>query len=505
MSHTVTIRQNGSVVGVYTADGGRDIRSFLAGIGVYLDSPCGGRGKCKKCEVTVADAAVLACQTVIDRDLDVTLPDNAQMDIAGDETTSKHAVTHNLGVAIDIGTTTVVAHLHDLDSGERLASASGVNTQRVHGADVVSRIEYSITHGNGALTALIQSQIQGLIGSACASANAATTDIRRVVIAGNTIMQHLAAGFDPSGMGTAPFHPVSLFGGELAPFAGLNLAENAAIFYCPCPASYVGGDITAGYIACDLEHDAGPTVFIDIGTNGEISLKVGDKYYCCATAAGPAFEGAEIDCGMAATTGSISHLAWDNGLKITTIGGAEPDGLCGSGLLDALALLLDTGAVDESGRMLTPSEIGHAIARYIGVRNGKPAFVIDDARDVYVSSADVRRLQLAKAAIAGGIATLLRYADITVAQVRRFVLAGGFGSYMDKNSAARIGLYPREFLAVTQSLGNTAGDGASLVLASAEKRAELEHLITRCEYLELSTSGVFNDEFIENMEFPEGR
>ncbi|MDR2502612.1 MAG: ASKHA domain-containing protein [Oscillospiraceae bacterium] len=506
---SVKIIQGGAVLKTAEPQDGDNLLKLLGRSGVFLDAPCGGLGKCGKCKVRLSSGGeeVRACQTPADGVAEVHIPGEMKMEIAGDDGQiigGGQSKPGRLGVAIDVGTTTVVAHLTDMDSGARLASASGVNAQRPYGADVVSRIEFSAEYGHERLSALITEQINGLIAQACAKSGSDSRDIELVVIAGNTIMQHLAAGYSPVGMGTVPFRPVSLFGEFLPPWQGLPAGKDARVYYCPCVSSYVGGDITAGMLACGLEDDPGPTVFIDIGTNGEIAMKLGDKYYCCATAAGPAFEGAEISCGMAAVNGAVSHVNWDEEsgkLRTTVLGEAAPQGFCGSGLLDALSMLLITGAVDETGRMLSSEEIEHPIREHIGKLGGETVFFLDREREVYLSSRDVRKLQLAKSAIASGIQTLLITAGVANAQVRSFVLAGGFGSYMDKFSAAKIGLFPAEFLPITRSLGNTAGEGAAIALTQPDRRAVLERIDDKCEYIELSTSPIFNDEFVENMMF----
>ncbi|MDR3277252.1 MAG: ASKHA domain-containing protein, partial [Oscillospiraceae bacterium] len=283
---------------------GETVLQRLSAAGVFLDAPCGGRGRCGKCLVRLSSGGeeVRACQTVVDGGTDVYLPDEMKMKIAGQEPSAAAAAAAAgpLGVAIDIGTTTVVAHLTELATGARVATASGVNAQRPYGADVISRIEYSAAHGHGTLSRLIQAQLDGLIETALQKSGADKNDIHYIAIAGNTIMEHLAAGFSPVGMGTVPFEPVSLFGGELPAWDTLPAAKDAKIYFAPAISSYVGGDITAGMLYSKLGETRGPCVYIDIGTNGEIAMKLGEQYYCCATAAGPAFEGAEISKGMAA-------------------------------------------------------------------------------------------------------------------------------------------------------------------------------------------------------------
>jgi uncharacterized 2Fe-2S/4Fe-4S cluster protein (DUF4445 family) len=270
----------------------------------------------------------------------------------------------------------------------------------------------------------------------------------------------------------------------------------------PAVASYVGGDITAGMLASDLDNIEGTCVYLDIGTNGEIAMKVGDKYYCCATAAGPAFEGAEISKGMAAITGAVNHAQWVDGkLVLHTVGDAAPVGLCGSGLLDVLSIMLDTGVVDETGRLLGKDELDEPIASYAGQKDGKNVFWVSKENDVYMNSDDVRKLQLAKSAISAGIRTLMHHAGVEKADW--FLLAGGFGSYMDKSSGARIGMFPAEFVPVTRTMGNTAGEGAALTLCSEQARKTVEDICARCEYIELSESKYFNEVYIDEMMFPD--
>ena len=208
--------------------------------------------------------------------------------------------------------------------------------------------------------------------------------------------------------------------------------------------------------------------------------------------------------GMAAINGAVNHVKWDDGIKLSVIGECMPIGLCGSGLLDALALLLETGAVDETGRMLGAGEIDHEIKGNIGDINGKNVFWLTrEGEGVYMSASDVRKLQLAKSAIAAGIQTLLKHTGIGEEQVKTFVLAGGFGSFMDQYSAARIGLIPKSFLPIAQTLGNTAGEGAAIALSSEKARSALGDMRARCEYIELSSSPIFNEQFVEQMTFPE--
>ena len=408
-----------------------------------------------------------------------------------------------LGVAIDIGTTTIALHLTDMETNERLTTVSGINVQIPYGADVTSRIKYCAENGHGTLTKIIREQINAMIKEACSSTGMQTKNIEIVSIAANTIMQHLAAGYSPVDMGVAPFTPVSLFGEELPAWDDLPVAENATVYYTPAISAYVGGDITAGLMAAGFETIQDPAIFLDIGTNGEIVLKHKGTYYCCATAAGPAFEGAEITMGMAAVTGAVDHVKWKDGIEFSTIDNAKAVGLCGSGLLDMLAVLLDTGAVDETGRLdrdrywLT----GQKREDQIPGTEREPSTTGEDG--VYITAGDIRKLQLAKAAIAAGIQVLLHFAGVSEAEIKLLALAGGFGSYMDLNSAARIGLFPKSLLPAAKAFGNTAGEGAAMVLDQKDAGTRLDIIRAHCEYIELSTMTFFNDKFVDQMAFEE--
>ncbi|MDR2590491.1 MAG: ASKHA domain-containing protein, partial [Oscillospiraceae bacterium] len=295
-----------------------------------------------------------------------------------------------IGVAIDIGTTTVVVHLVEMKSGTRLATASRLNAQSPYGADITSRIQYCIENGHELLTRLIREQISSMIIEVCETSKVNYTDIESLSIAANTVMQHLVVGYSPNKMGVSPYKTTSLFGQMLPAWEGMPVNKNTMIYYTPSISAFVGGDITAGILAAGIDVAPEPALFIDVGTNGEIVLKNKGDYICCSTAAGPAFEGAEIDKGMIAEDGAIDHL-WlisNDQYNISVIGGGEPKGFCGSGLLDTLAMLLDTGAVDETGRLLKDS-------KYWLTKS-------DVGEGVYISASDIRKLQLAKAAIAAG-------------------------------------------------------------------------------------------------------
>jgi len=390
------------------------------------------------------------------------------------------------GIAIDIGTTTVVLYLIDITTGNKLATKSSINAQVPYGADVTSRIRYSKENGHEKLMLCIRQQISAMIYEACMSSGTKPESIKYICIAANTVMQHLAAGYSPVKMGAAPFPVESLFGEELPAWKELYVSDDTKIYYTPAISAYVGGDITAGLLAAGYEDITEPAIFLDIGTNGEIVLKHDNRYFCCATAAGPAFEGAEITMGMVAEDGAIDHVKWNNGIEYTQIGKGTPKGICGSGLLDTLAVLLENGVVDTTGRLKDN--------KYWLTGNEK-------TNGIFITAGDIRKLQLAKAAIAAGIQVLLHFAGVSETDIKMLALAGGFGSYMDLKSAARTGLFPSCMLPVAKAVGNTAGEGAILALNSGDIRKRLENIRSCCEYIDLSSMTFFNDKFVEQMTF----
>jgi len=493
---------------------GETLLDRISAENIFIDAPCGGKGSCGKCLVRLSPQGVqvLACRTYVDGDADIYLPEEMEMEILGSgetetlnfsDTPCRSTDKKKLGVAVDIGTTTVVAHLTDMTSGKRIATVSGVNAQRQFGADVISRIQYCADNGHIRLTKVIREQLENLIHNACKTSGESPGDITYISIAANSVMQHLCAGYSPVSMGVAPFDMLSNFGDEHPAWEGLHASKGAKVYYAPTISAYVGGDITAGLLAAGLKDTDCTTVYVDIGTNGELVMKLGKTYYCCATAAGPAFEGAEITMGMAAVSGAISRVSWDNGLKISVVGDKEPVGICGSGLLDSLAVLLETGAIDETGRLLDADEIEHEISELVEETDGENIFWLSKTgKGVHISSKDIRKLQLAKSAIAAGIETLIKQAGISEHEVKSFIIAGGFGSFMSPLSAAKIGLFPKKFLPITKTVGNTAGEGAALALLSPYARVALDDISDRSKHVELSISKIFNEAFIEHILFP---
>ena len=504
---TLTVLYNASTHTI-PAQEGQSILTALQTAGLAAtDSPCGGNGTCQKCRVNAEGLGeVLACQTPVTGDMTVTIPrPNAGAVVAdgGFARPFPHTPRPGLGLAVDIGTTTVVAHLYDLTSGALLGTRSGMNCQRPSGADVISRIRYTLDHSDGLdrLSVAIRGQVAGYLDDLCAAAGRSENEVTSVTIAANTVMEHIYAGLSPASIAVAPFTPASLFGAEYDG-ADLGLPKDCTVYLTPALAGYVGGDITAGLLASGASKAERPVLFLDIGTNGEIALGSAEEgFVCCAAAAGPAFEGGAISQGMTACDGAISAVEWDgNKLTLTVLGGGEAAGICGSGLVDALAVMLAIGAVDETGRLLPPDEAPEVALPYLTEdEDGRVSFRLTDT--VAVTEADVRQLQLAKAALVAGIQTLLDETGRSEDDIAALYLAGGFGNYIRKQSAAAIGLLPPSMTERILCAGNTAGQGAAAVLLSEPARRELDALPQNCRYLELSGHKKFNDFYIECMMF----
>ena len=531
----VTVIHNGRQTPLEAREG-ETLLAVLARGGFSVYAPCGGNGTCGKCLVHATGGLqgkkegdrYFACQTAVYGDATVTLSEAALA-----VQTAHQAVSYalspmvrsvrtaektlfyrenellcedapgarNLGLAADIGTTTVALYLCDSDTGEILQARGFANPQRTWGADVISRVD-KIMKDPAALE-LQKRALTDAINASSAEMLAAigeTTDaIRAAVLCGNTVMQHIVTGLDPSGIAVAPFTPVSLFGERYdASAIGLHASAGAKVLLAPCIASYVGGDITCGVVACGLEKTEKNVIFLDVGTNGEIALCTPNGIYFCSAAAGPAFEGAHIECGMPGTAGAVSEIAAEDGvIRFRTVDGADPVGICGSGILDGVAVMLEMGLLDETGCICDETDSPYLRED----EEGDTVFFLGD--HVYLTGKDIREVQLAKAAIAAGIRVLLHEARLDASDVDALVLAGGFGSHIRPESACRVGLIPSALLDRVTCVGNTAGAGAvALLLGEAPRKASLD-VKARAHYTELSQNAFFMEAYVEEMTFEE--
>jgi uncharacterized 2Fe-2S/4Fe-4S cluster protein (DUF4445 family) len=459
--------------------------------------------------------------------------DEALIDVQpGDTTSSRY------GIAFDLGTTTVVATLLDLSTGTPMAVGSMLSKQQPFGADVISRISAVMLEPDNLerLTELAHASLSELIKEVCDQAGVDPLDVYEVALAGNATMTHLALGIDPEPLGVAPFIlSARLLPEILAADLGMPVHPRARAVVFPAFGAYVGGDITAGLLASGMNRDARIRLFIDIGTNCEIVL--GSREWLLATAApaGPAFEGAAIRCGMRAAEGAIEGVQLDgsangaaamnggarpaerggvsDGVALQIIGDCEPAGLCGSGLVDAVASLIGTGLLDHSGRFVkdeVAAQIAPGLAGRLVKLGDERVFVLhwrgepgDVANSIFLTQRDVRELQFAKAAIASGWSVLLEEAGLTAADVQQVLLAGSFGSYLSPANAIKLGLVPKLGVLRVVSAGNVAGEGAKMALLSVRERAAALALLEEVRYVELSDRADFNDRFVEQLQFPQ--
>ncbi|HHW43649.1 DUF4445 domain-containing protein [Desulfofundulus thermobenzoicus] len=408
------------------------------------------------------------------------------------DTTSRH-----FGLAVDIGTTTVVVYLVDMHDGRVLGTAADYNGQVVFGEDVLTRIYLSATpEGLRQLQEAVVQTLNGLIERLAAEHNILPAEISAVAVGANSTMVHLFLGLDPSRICMAPYIPVVNNPG-LVPAGKLGLAVNplAPVYCLPSVGSYLGGDIIGGVLASGMHRSPELSLFVDIGTNGEIVMGNRDWLVGCAGAAGPALEGGVVANGMRAEPGAVDSVSIDartGQVHYTTIGGAPPAGICGSGLVDCLAEMLLAGIIDRAGRF----------------KNGQREFVVVPARDsatgkdIVVTQVDIHNFMRTKGAVNAALELLVESVGCQLGDIRRFYAAGAFGHYLHLESAITIGLYPDLPREKMIRLGNASGEGARLVLLSGQKRREAESIARNITYFELNASQVFMNKFVGSKFLP---
>ena len=423
----------------------------------------------------------------------------------------------NFGMAFDIGTTTVVGFLVDLVSGREMAVASCTNPQIPFGDDVVSRIHHAATKPEGLaqLQRVIVDGLNGLIDECCRAGGVARENVYEATVVGNTTMSHLFLGIDPSYVAQAPYvaalrRPVNVLARDI----GLRIHPHGIVHVLPNMAGFVGSDTTAVVLATGMYEHKELALAIDIGTNGELVVGNAERLIACSTAAGPAFEGARIRFGMRAADGAIDKLVIDTDVRHNVIGNVAPRGLCGTALIDIVAELLRVGALESTGRLLPADEMPAAVPDAIKRRTVQgergQEFVIVPASDtqtggpIVLTQRDVREFQLAKGAIAAGVAIMLKEFGIEPKDLGHILLAGAFGNFIRRNMALRVGLLPAIPSEKVLYVGNAAGAGARMALLSRACKRDADRISEKTEYLELAGRADFQNEFTSAMMFPEG-
>ena len=460
-------------IGIIESTAGHSLLDIFKKNGYKIYAPCGGKGTCGKCRVKLTDEGeVIACRYYPVKDIEVILPGEEEANILVHQTeyledipfklnTSRYLSSKPFGVAIDIGTTTVVLYFLNLLNGGIEKISSFLNPQKLYGADVITRINYCQEHEDG--LSELQKSIVGAINYELDAfrirKGIISANFEKIIIVGNTTMftdKQARKGYS----------------------TGLNINANAEVITLPCVSAFVGADILAGLAV--LKVPQRNYLFLDIGTNGEIALVKGEKIFTCATAAGPAFEGANISCGMGAVSGAIS--VFFNPGKYQVIGNSNPLGICGSGIVDIIAYLLVNDLIDETGLLKEP-------------------FIISDEKNIQIIQQDIREIQLAKSAIYSGVKILMNMARLIFSDIDALYLAGGFGNYINIKSAIQIGLLPYELRDKIYPVGNSAGIGALQYLKSNDFEEKTVKILKDTGYIELSDIDEFTMEFALNMDF----
>ena len=564
----------------YAAEPGITFMSAVRQAGIQLDAPCGGNGTCGKCKIIINGKEMLACQTKVECDAEVIIPQSAhdhnilksgktaditlnpiirsveveveKPSIGGEKSdweALKNAVLRKTGVSVnsgievmrslhkkleetsykpevilynekllsvrergrplyavafDIGTTTVVGYLLDLITGRELSAASMLNPQSVYGADVIQRSGYAAEHGAEELNRCIIDALNKLIRQAAESIGAEVRDIMLITLVGNSCMSHLFLGVSPATLTVAPYLPILRdTSAEKAEVFGLKAGDGAMAVMLPNIGGYVGADTVGAILSCGMKEESEISLMIDIGTNGELALGNRDRIETCSTAAGPAFEGALIECGMRGAVGAVDHVHIDNGeLSYSVIGEGEAAGICGSGLIDIVSELVKCGIVDEGGRIVSEDELeGDTIKLSSRLSGAGPQrkFAITDK--VYVTQKDIREVQLAKGAMAAGIKILMQKLNISLDDISKVMIAGAFGNYMDPQSACGISLIPSELRDRIVPIGNAAGLGAQAAALDKAALVKAADISEGSGYVELAVEPDFQDIFVEELMF----
>lgn len=419
------------------------------------------------------------------------------------------------GIAFDIGTTTLVGILLDMTTGEEISIATSINPQTVYGDDIISRVKMcrEIPEGLSVLQKSILTAINAMIDTLLKNSGISEESVYEVVFAGNSVMQEILAGIDPSPLGEIPF--TVAFNDALHVYArdlGLHINKGGKTIFMPQIGGFIGGDIVAGIVATRLDLFKKPVLFIDIGTNGEIVLSHKGKLIGTSVAAGPAFEGARIINGMRGTTGAIEAVWIENGdIKMKVIGNTSPKGICGSALIDIVALLLETGIIETTGRFLEPDELPStlpdAIRKRVKKHNGQMGFEIaystNKSEPIFLYQNDIRQVQLANSAIRTGITLLLKTEKILTKDIEHIIIAGGFGSFIRPASALRIGMLPNIPPGRILVMGNTSISGAKHVLLSSAEEDYAKIIAHRVVRFDLSQHPDFASTFADSMIFPD--
>lgn len=456
--------------------------------GIYPDAPCGGNGMCGKCRMLVNGVEVIACKTTVDRDMTVELL-QSEVRILQEKSCVEQSVDpiqEGYLLAFDIGTTSVVCSLLDGNTGKELAKSSMLNPQVAYGADVITRIQKAVRGDFAQLMKLIRCAMTDLIQTVCEDAGILPQKIGVVSIVGNSAMQQLFFGILPENLSEIPFAPVLTEAKSVLCEEILPVCSEAQLLIVPDIAGFIGAETVGCILSTKLYEQNELTLLVDIGTNGEMVLGNKERMIACATAAGPALEGANICLGMRAAVGAVDHVWTEKGKVVcSVIGGGAAKGICGSGLVDAVAVGLKLGLINKRGKILTEDKTLHL------------------TETVYLTQEDLRQVQLAKGAIHAGITSLAEQLGVEVKDIQKVKFAGAFGSFLNPSNACRIGLLPEELLDKIEVVGNAALSGGKMLALDKGLLPFTRKLVEKTEFLELASLPAFPRTFAKAMLFTE--
>ncbi len=467
---------------------GENLLNVLRRYGLAPDAPCGGQGTCRKCTVYLDGNPQKACSITVNEPMSVQVPKPEKLRVLH-EAAAGSTICGRAVAAVDLGTTSLVCSLLDSETGLRIAVRTSANPQCGYGADVVSRIREALDGRTQILARLIRQAVDELLVDCCRDAGILPEAVEKVCIVGNPAMEQLFLDIPPENLVEIPFQPV-LTEPKILPCGDyLNGPSHAELLVVPNISGYVGGDTVGCILSEKLDQADQMTLLVDIGTNGEMVLSAHNRMIACATAAGPALEGANIRFGMRASPGAIDHVWLENEqVRYSTIDGTKAVGICGSGLIDAMAVFLELGKINARGRIAPGQEID-------GQR------VLSISEEVYLTQEDIRQVQLAKGAIHAGIRMMMEHLGITEEEIECCLLAGAFGSYLDPESACRVGLLPPALRGKIRAVGNAAARGAEQMVLDSCLFSKSAGIVQNTEVLELASLPGFSRTYGRSMNF----
>lgn len=521
MKMKIEVLRNGKKT-LFEGQEGLSLLEQLRTADFYISAACGGKGRCGKCKVQMTEGATevteedrrffeekelesgwrLACLSFPTQDCKIVIAsdDESEFEVVAEQQDGQKNVTAGvrLAVGIDIGTTTIALQLVECESGKMIHTVTGINHQRAYGADVIARIQASNDGKLEELKDSIRGDLYVGIEKLLKESGADPANLDKIVIAGNTTMGHLLMGYSCETLGVYPFTPVNIetINSSFAKLFEKQMTDtlcsvDAEVILMPGISTYVGADISSGMLFCGFDKLEKPSILIDLGTNGEMAIGNKDKILVTSTAAGPAFEGGNISCGMGSVPGAICKVSIEDGqAQVTTIGEKPPVGLCGTGVIETVFELVKEELIDETG-MLDEDyfDDGFELAK---TPEGEP---------IVFTQKDVREIQLAKSAVRAGIETLMKRYHVTREEVDQVYLAGGFGYKIDLEKTIGIGMIPEEFLQKTTAIGNSSLAGAIQYLTQEGAVERLQRIVDLSEEIELSTDKDFNQFYTDYMFF----